>query len=379
MLGSHRQSYCRPQRPGEKDISGCAIIGILDESGFRFDGSDIIEGITTMHDRSNGLGGGFAAYGIYPDYKDFYAFHVISDNQQAKDKVEQFLDDYFYIELGEKLPHRHIEAIKSHPGINRYFLKPKQSFNRPVLGTQFEDVDDDEYTARAVFKINQEIEGAFVFSSGKNMGTFKAVGYPEDVGEFYRLKDYEAYCWLSHGRFPTNSQAWWGGAHPFSLLDLAVVHNGEISSYGINKRYLESYGYKCTASTDTEVICYLWDLLLRKQNLDFKTSAKILAAPFWREIEHMGEQDQQYYTKLRTIYASALLNGPFGIVVGFEGGMLGLNDRIKLRPLVAARSGNRLYLASEECSIHQANHFKPLDSIWNPRGGEIVIGRVKSK
>ena len=29
-----------------------------------------------MHDRSNGLGGGFAAYGIYPEYRDFYALHM---------------------------------------------------------------------------------------------------------------------------------------------------------------------------------------------------------------------------------------------------------------------------------------------------------------
>ena len=30
-----------------------------------------------MHDRSNGLGGGFAVYGIYPSYADHYAFHVM--------------------------------------------------------------------------------------------------------------------------------------------------------------------------------------------------------------------------------------------------------------------------------------------------------------
>ena len=35
-----------------------------------------IDSIRTMHDRSNGLGGGFAGYGIYPEYADYYAFHV---------------------------------------------------------------------------------------------------------------------------------------------------------------------------------------------------------------------------------------------------------------------------------------------------------------
>jgi len=37
-----------------------------------------------------------------------------------------------------------------------------------------------------------------------------------------------------------------GGAHPFNLLNWSVVHNGEITSYGTNRRYIESYGYKCT-------------------------------------------------------------------------------------------------------------------------------------
>ena len=50
--------------------SGCAIFGIANESGISFSGAAVIEGITMMHDRSNGLGGGFAAYGIYPDYAD---------------------------------------------------------------------------------------------------------------------------------------------------------------------------------------------------------------------------------------------------------------------------------------------------------------------
>ena len=46
--------------------SGCAIAGIFDKSGARMNGEAIIESIAVMHDRSNGLGGGFAAYGIYP-------------------------------------------------------------------------------------------------------------------------------------------------------------------------------------------------------------------------------------------------------------------------------------------------------------------------
>ena len=42
-----------------------------------------------------------------------------------------------------------------------------------------------------VKQANSYIKGAYVFSCGKNMGAFKAVGYPEDVGEFYRLDEYD--------------------------------------------------------------------------------------------------------------------------------------------------------------------------------------------
>ena len=88
------------------------------------------------------------------------------------------------------------------------------------------------------------------------MGVFKGVGYPEDIGRFYRLEEYQGYCFTAHGRYPTNTPGWWGGAHPFALLDYSVVHNGEISSYDANRRSIEMYGYTCTLQTDTEAVSY---------------------------------------------------------------------------------------------------------------------------
>ena len=37
-----------------------------------------------------------------------------------------------------------------------------------------------------------------------------------------------------------------GGAHPFAMLDYSIVHNGEISSYDANRRFIEMFGYQCT-------------------------------------------------------------------------------------------------------------------------------------
>ena len=44
--------------------SGCAISAVISKEGRRMTGEKNIESMIPMHDRSNGLGGGFAAYGI---------------------------------------------------------------------------------------------------------------------------------------------------------------------------------------------------------------------------------------------------------------------------------------------------------------------------
>ena len=239
----------RAPREGQVRIpSGCAIAGIIDKSGARHDGSDILKSIALMHDRSNGLGGGFAAYGIYPDYKELYAFHIMYENTEARNKTEEYLNTYFMSEKQERIPTAKVAAIRDAPDIWRYFVAP-----HPIR-LNMSGLDEDEYTMQHVMYINSHIDGAFVASSGKNMGAFKGVGYPEDIGEFYRITDYKAWGWTAHGRFPTNTPGWWGGAHPFTLLNWSVVHNGEISSYDANRRYVEQYGYECELQTDTEVI-----------------------------------------------------------------------------------------------------------------------------
>ncbi|WMJ23213.1 glutamine amidotransferase family protein [Paludicola sp. MB14-C6] len=345
--------------------SGCAISGIFNKSGARMSGEDIIKSIAVMHDRSNGLGGGFAAYGIYPEYKDYYALHIFYDNTASKKECEDFLERHFDIINLSKIPTRKIKEITDEPLIWRYFVSP--------LPTKLSDsqIDEREYLAKCVFRVNTRIDGAYVFSSGKNMGVFKAVGFPEDVGRFYRLEEYEGYCFTAHGRYPTNTPGWWGGAHPFALLDYSVVHNGEISSYDANRRAIEMYGYKCTLQTDTEVITYIIDYLHRKKGLTWDEIASVIAAPFWQSIEQMTSEKKEYYEYLRNVFSAQLITGPFSILVGFDGGLMALNDRLKLRSMVVGEKGDTVYIASEESAIRI---IEPnLDNVWSPQGGEPVI------
>ena len=73
------------KKEGEIRIpSGCAIAGVISRSGERINGKVIVDGISAMRERSNGLGGGFAGYVVYTEYKDFYAFHIFFDDETAK-------------------------------------------------------------------------------------------------------------------------------------------------------------------------------------------------------------------------------------------------------------------------------------------------------
>jgi glutamate synthase domain-containing protein 1 len=349
--------------------SGCAISGIINKKGLLFSGDDIVKSIALMHERSNGLGGGFAAYGIYPEYKDLYAFHVFYHHSGAKEDTETFLKKHFEIKLSGEIPTRKVSSIKDAPIIWRYFVLPRED-KLMEWG-----LAEEEFVVRCVMRINSHIDGAFVVSSGKNMGVFKGVGYPEDIGEFYMLDTYKAYIWTAHGRFPTNTPGWWGGAHPFTLLDWSVVHNGEISSYDANRRWVEMFGYKCTLQTDTEVITYIFDLLIRGHRLPLDIVVTALAAPLWDEIQRMDDERQELVKAIRAVYGSALLNGPFSIILACKNGILALNDRIKLRPMVAAAKGDFVFVASEESAIRTVC-LKP-DRVWAPMGGEPVIALLE--
>ncbi len=84
--------------------SGCAISGLISKSGRRIGGDVIKRSIAVMHNRSNGLGGGFAGYGIYPEYKDDYALHIFYDSFEAKLNCEKYLENHFDILTFQKFP-----------------------------------------------------------------------------------------------------------------------------------------------------------------------------------------------------------------------------------------------------------------------------------
>ena len=75
-----------------------------------------------------------------------------------------------------------------------------------------------------------------------------------------------------------------------------------------------------------------------------------MASPPWSQIDRELVKNPRL-TAVRIVHSYALLNGPFSIIVAMDyfgkTTMFGLTDRIKLRPLVAARKDITLYISSE--------------------------------
>ena len=88
----------------------------------------------------------------------------------------------------------------------------------------------------------------------------------------------------------------------------------------------------------------------------------------------MPPEEKERFTYIRNAFSSMLITGPFSILVGFNGGMLALNDRLKLRSMVVGEKDEMVYMASEECAIRVIQ--PELDKIWSPGGGEAVIVRL---
>ena len=124
--------------------SGCAIAAVISKEGNRMSGEMITNAMKPMHDRSNGLGGGFAGYGIYPEYKEFYALHMFFDSRATRKDCEVFLKERFEIVKSEIIPTRTIPAITDEPIIWRYFVAP---LNSVLVSLQSEEK---EFVAKTV-------------------------------------------------------------------------------------------------------------------------------------------------------------------------------------------------------------------------------------
>jgi len=121
-----------------------------------------------------------------------------------------------------------------------------------IADNQFEKLSrrdsEDELINQNSFKLNQEFyvvtktkkQMAFVMSHGRNIMILKVVGFAEAVTQYYKIDDLCAHAWIAHQRYPTRGRVWHpGGAHPFTAMNMALVHNGDFANYHSVTEYLK--------------------------------------------------------------------------------------------------------------------------------------------
>jgi len=89
-----------------KVIDYCSPFGMMNVRGEMFYSRYPVRAITNMHERTNSLGGGFAIYGIYPEYSDVYVLHIMYPDKTAKRKTQKCLYENLRVLLQEEIPTR---------------------------------------------------------------------------------------------------------------------------------------------------------------------------------------------------------------------------------------------------------------------------------
>ena len=81
-----------PKDKGVRLFGSCGIVGYMNFDGTLDSGEKIKKMIVTLKDRENGLGAGFAAYGIFPDYAEYYCLQFLFDTLEIKNNIENYLN-----------------------------------------------------------------------------------------------------------------------------------------------------------------------------------------------------------------------------------------------------------------------------------------------
>ena len=278
------RAYPPPLSYKVEEEGGCGVTGFA--CSIPVSGRHIFEPSIQMHNRGNGKGGGIAAVGfshkelgVTPSVlQEDYLIQIALLDPDIRETIEaQCIKPFLDVDKAERIPtvedYRTIEGLATRPpDVWRYFVRVREKvLERFIEENRLENMDirkaEDEFISQNSFKLNQTFyaslgeKKAFVLSHGRNMMILKIVGYAEQVAQYYKLEDFKAHIWIAHQRYPTKGRVWHpGGAHPFSGMNEALVHNGDFANYFSVSEYLKQRHIYPLFLTDTDVSILLIDL-----------------------------------------------------------------------------------------------------------------------
>ena len=403
----------------QEEEGGCGVTGFA--CSIPVGGKHIFEPSRQMHNRGNGKGGGIAAVGFEPEalgvsreiLNTHYMLQVAlidpEDPGVAGAVEDQFITPYFDIRAASKLPtiddYRDIPGLDVQPpDVMRYFVRVKPDILRDfVARNQLDGLPpgraEDEFVWQNSFKINTTFystlgdKKAFVMSHGRNMMILKIVGFAEEVARYYQLEDFKAHIWIAHQRYPTKGRVWHpAGAHPFSGLDEALVHNGDFANYHSVCEYLKQRKCYPLFHTDTEASVLLLDLWNRVYGYPLEYIIEALAPTTEDDFDQLPLDKQRLYRAIQASHIHGSPDGPWFFIIArnepYQNFMqlIGITDTAMLRPQVFALQDGEVQIglvcsekqaidATLESLSREDPRFCPVaDRYWNARGGSHTDG-----
>jgi len=399
-----------------EEEGGCGVTGFA--CSIPVSGRHIFEPSIQMHNRGNGKGGGIAAVGLSAEelgvspstLEEDYLIQISLLDPHIRETVEEeCINPFLDIDKAEKIPtvddYKMIEGLDTRPpDVWRYFARVKKRvLEQFIKENGLEDMNirraEDEFIYQNSFKLNQKFyaslgeKKAFVLSHGRNMMILKIVGYAEQVAQYYKLEDFKAHIWIAHQRYPTKGRIWHpGGAHPFSGMDEALVHNGDFANYFSVSEYLKQRNIYPLFLTDTEVSILLFDLWNRIYHYPLEYIIEALAPTTEMDFDLLPPEKQKIYRAIQVSHIHGSPDGPWFFIIArndpyerkFQ--LIGITDTSMLRPQVFALQEGEVQIGlicSEKQAIDATLHslsqedkrFCPIaDKYWNARGGSHTDG-----
>ena len=394
-----------------EEEGGCGVVGFCCTEPIP--GKHIHEPSRLMHNRGNGKGGGIAAVGFIPEQlgvsrkvlDECYMLHIAYLDPACRNEVEKkYVNPCFKIENSARL--ETVEDWSKIPGLEvkppevyRYFVRVKDDnldkfiSENSLAGMDRREVED-EFLNQNSFKLNHDFyvsgsrQSAFVMSQGRNIMILKVVGYAEAITEYYKLNDLKAHVWIAHQRYPTRGRVWHpGGAHPFTAMNMALVHNGDFANYHSVTEYLMQRNIYPQFVTDTEVSALLFDLLSRTYKYPLEYTIEALAPTTELDFDSLPEEKQRIYRAVQATHMHGSPDGPWffiiarNLIMNGKLQLLGITDTAMLRPQVFAFADGEVQvglICSEKQAIDAAlkslakddKRICPVaDRYWNARGG----------
>jgi glutamate synthase domain-containing protein 1/glutamate synthase domain-containing protein 3 len=394
---------------------GCGVVGLLASEPLQ--GKHLYTASYQMRNRGNGKGGGIAMLGLVADEigvsdriinEDFILQIAYLDPACRKEIETEHLFPFYQVDQAQEIStiddHRDVDLEVRPPDVVRYFVRPKtesvQEFAAKNEIREFSEEElQDEYVFQRSYGINRTYyaslgdKRAFVMSHAKNLVVFKAVGFAEQVIQYYKLSDSRAHGWIAHQRYPTKGRVWHpGGAHPFIGMHEALVHNGDFANYFGVCEYLKQNGLHPLFLTDTEVSVLLFDLLSRSYGYPLEWVIEAMAPTTERDFLQLPEEKKSIYKALQMAHLNGSPDGPWFFIIARNDvknrklQMIGITDTSMLRPQVFALHDGAVQIgliASEKQAIDAAlgslasedQRVCPVaDRYWNARGGSYTDG-----